>query len=177
MKAIGRMNQFEIAALVQTQLENNGIKVVLSGGAVVAYYSKNIYVSKDLDLVNVHFAKRRDIKKTMEEIGFFEIDRFFKHPESEFYVEFPPGPLSIGSSPVIEIREVEFPMGRLRLLTPSDCIKDRLAAFFHWNDLQSLEQALLVAQHQKINLSEIEEWSNKEGMLEKYQVFVSRIKM
>ena len=27
-------------------------------------------------------------------------------------------------------------------LTPTDAVKDRLAAFFHWSDRQSLEQAL-----------------------------------
>ena len=31
----------------------------------------------------------------------------------------------------------------LKLLSPTDCVKDRLAAYYHWNDRQSLEQAIL----------------------------------
>lgn len=176
MKPIGKMSQFELAAFIQSHLEPRGIRVVLSGGSVVAFYTKNIYVSKDLDLVNVYLAKRREIKKGMEQIGFSEIDRFFKNPESEFFVEFPPGPLSIGSYAVEKIEEITLPTGILKLLTPTDCVKDRLAAYYHWSDLQSLEQALLVALNQDVDLRDIKEWSRKEGMLVKFEVFNSRLK-
>jgi len=176
MKPFWKMSQFELAAFIQSHLESKGIKVVLSGGSVVAFYTKNIYVSKDLDLINIHFAKRNKIRKGMEQIGFSEIDRFFKNPESEFFVEFPPGPLTIGSYSVDEIVEINLPTGRLKLLTSTDCVKDRLAAFYHWGDLQSLEQALLVANNQDVDYKDIEEWSRKEGMVEKFKVFKSRLK-
>jgi hypothetical protein len=60
-------------------------------------------------------------------------------------------------------------------LTPTDCIKDRLAAYYHWNDLQSLEQAVWVAEKNDFDIVSIEEWSQKENMLEKYQIFRKRI--
>lgn len=176
MKPIGKMSQFELAAFIQSHLESMGIRVVLSGGSVVAFYTNNIYVSKDLDLINIHIAKRNEIRKGMEQIGFSEIDRFFKNPESEFFVEFPPGPLSIGSYSVDEIAEITFPTGILKLLTPTDCVKDRLAAYYHWSDLQSLEQALLVAINQDVDFKDIKEWSKKEGMVGKFEVFKSRLK-
>jgi hypothetical protein len=72
-------------------LQEEGIKVVLSGGSAVSFYSSNKYVSKDLDLINTNFAKRRDIKSTMEKIGFREQGRYFIHPDTEYFVEFPDG--------------------------------------------------------------------------------------
>ena len=62
----------------------------------------------------------------------------------------------------------------MKLLTPTDCVKDRLAAFFHWNDYQSLNQALLVAKRQKakVHLKEIEKWAKVEDKLEKLKIFI-----
>jgi hypothetical protein len=89
MKRIKNMNQAELAAYVQSHLEKESIKVVLSGGSAVSFYSSNKYVSKDLDLINASFAKRKDIKAIMEKIGFHEKGRYFVSPETQFLVEFP----------------------------------------------------------------------------------------
>jgi hypothetical protein len=43
----------------------------------------------------------------------------------------------------------------LKVLSPTDCVKDRLCAFYFWNDLQGLEQAVLVAKSQQVDLKEI----------------------
>ena len=53
---------------------------------------------------------------------------------------------------------------------------DRLAAFYHWNDYESLEQALLVARCQDIDLAKVQAWSEKEGMLEKFRLFKRKLK-
>ena len=66
--------------------------------------------------------------------------------------------------------------GKIVLLTPTDSVKDRLASFFHWNDPQALEQALMVAKAQKVNLKEIIRWSEKEGHKDKFEIFSNRIK-
>ena len=175
MKSIAEMSQIEVAAYVYTHLAKKGIKVVLSGGAAVAFYSHNKYVSKDLDFVNMFFAKREKIRNTMAEIGFKELDRHFKHPDSDFFVEFPPGPLSLGNEPVRDISTIQLPTGELRLLSPTDCVKDRLAAYYHWGDLQGLYQAELIAEVNKIDLDEIERWSEKEGMREKFLEIKARL--
>ena len=57
------------------------------------------------------------------------------------------------------------------LLTPDDSVKDRLAAYFYWSDPQALEQALMVAQAEKINIREIRRWSKQEGHEVKYLEF------
>jgi len=72
MKQVKNMSQVELAAYIQDSLQQEGIRVVLSGGSAVSFYSRNKYVSKDLDLINTNFARRRDIKSVMEKIGFRE---------------------------------------------------------------------------------------------------------
>ena len=61
------------------------------------------------------------------------------------------------------------------LLSPTDCVKDRLAAFYHWKDQQSLEQAVLVARTNEIDLGEVERWSRKEKALPQFRTFIGRV--
>ena len=77
----------------------------------------------------------------------------------------------VGDQRVERATHRKTPSGTLRLLTPTDCVKDRLAAFFHWNDRQSLEQAIMVAKAQRINLADIRRWSKGEGHEEKFRIF------
>jgi hypothetical protein len=65
--------------------------------------------------------------------------------------------------------------GRIVMLTPTDSVKDRLAAWYHWKDPQSLEQALLVAASQKVDRAEVRRWSAREGFKEKYRAFEKRL--
>ena len=176
MKPIANMTQPEIGAFVVSHLKKEGIPVVLSGGAVVSIYSHAKYVSKDLDLVDIYIPKKSKIKDAMNEIGFVEQGRYFKHPDSEFFIEFPPGPLSVGAEPIREIIEIKYTTGVLMLISPTECVKDRLSAYYHWNDQQSLEQAVLVAVNQDIDLDEVRRWSGGEGKLAEFDIFLSRMK-
>ena len=121
------MTQGEFGAFVQSQLRENNIEVILSGGAAVAIYSNNTYVSKDLDLINIHGVSRRILRELMVGMGFYEEGRYFRHPDSQFFVEFPPGPLAIGEEPVKQIVEKRLSTGILKVISPTDCVKDRLA--------------------------------------------------
>lgn len=175
MKQIKNMSQVELAAYVQDSLQQEGIKVVLSGGSAVSFYSSEKYVSKDLDLINTNFAKRSKIKSVMEKIGFQEQGRYFVSPETPFFVEFPDGPLSVGEEPVKEISEFELATGTLRVVSPTDCVKDRLCAFYFWNDQQGLAQAVLVTESQDVNLKEVKRWSKAEGKEREYETFKSKL--
>lgn len=145
MKSIPEMTQVELAAFVQSHLQEKGVNVILSGGASVAFYSDNQYISADLDLICTLFTKQRTIEEVMHTLGFVQKGRYFKHPDTKFFVEFPPGPLSVGKEPVQKIEEYELETGTLKIISPTDCVKDRLLGYFHWGDRQSLEQAILVA--------------------------------
>jgi hypothetical protein len=171
MKSIGEMSLGELAAFVCSHLEGRGIRVVLSGGGCVSIYASDRYVSMDLDFIEHLPATRRQLKQVLAEIAFVEENRYFRHPETEFFLEFPAGPLAVGSEPVKAIEELRLGTGTLKLLSPTDCVKDRLAAFYHWNDRQCLQQAVWVARARKIDWAEIERWSRKEGKEEKFRVF------
>jgi len=169
------MSQSELAAYVQDSLQAEGISVVLSGGSAVSFYSSDKYVSKDLDLINMNFARRSRIGAVMERLGFQEQGRHFMNPETQYFVEFPDGPLSVGEEPVKEISEFELSTGTLRVLSPTDCVKDRLCAFYFWNDQQGLAQAVLVAESQDVDLKEIKRWSKTEGKEREYEIFKSKL--
>lgn len=175
MKQIKNMSQLELAAYIQDSLQKEGITVVLSGGSAVAFYSSNKYVSKDLDLINANFAKRSKIRSVMEKIGFQEQGRYFTNPQTQFFIEFPEGPLSVGAEPVREVREFELRTGTLRIVSATDCVKDRLCAFYFWNDQQGLVQAVLVAESQSVDLKEIKRWSKVEGKEREYETFKKRL--
>jgi hypothetical protein len=175
MKQIKNMSQAELAAYIQDSLHKDGIEVVLSGGSAASFYSNNKYVSKDLDLINTNFAKPSKIKAGMEKLGFQEQGRYFVNPETEFFAEFPAGPLSVGEEPVKEISEFKLATGTLRVVSATDCVKDRLCAFYFWNDRQGLAQAVLVAESQNVDLKEIKRWSKREGKESEYETFRQKL--
>lgn len=176
MKEISEMTQAEVAAFVQSHLRKHKIHVTLSGGAAVAIYTVNRYVSADVDLVEDTYVDRKNIRIAMEEIGFREKNRHFIHPDTQHIVEFPSGPLSVGGEPVKHIEEIKYETGILRVISPTDCAKDRLAAYYFWGDQQSLTQAVLVATYNRISVSEIKRWSQAEGKVEEFMMFLKRYK-
>lgn len=104
-----------------------------------------------------------------------EQGRYFVSPETRFLVEFPDGPLSVGEEPVKEISQFKLATGTLRILSPTDCVKDRLCAFYFWGDQQGLVQAVLIAKSQKVDLKEVERWSKREDKEQEYEVFRKKL--
>ncbi len=163
----------ELAAYVCDALEKEGIETVLSGGCCVELYSKGRYTSDDIDLIDRFNGGHRRIKEIMQTLGFeeYKMKRYFVHPDTSLFIEFPRGPLGVGDAPVKEVSSRKTETGTLKLLTPTDCIKDRLAAYYHWDDMQSLDQALWVALENDFDLISIEQWSMKENMEIKFGKF------
>ncbi len=163
MKPVSTMSRLELAAFISSEFHRRRINVVLSGGSCVSIYSGEKYVSMDLDFVNAGFAKHSAMRATMAYLGFSEENRYFRHPDTDLLVEFPSGPLAIGEEPVTQIHEISTSTGVVRLITATDCVKDRLAWYYHDNDRECLEQAVLVAAFNAVDLDEIKRWSAVEG--------------
>ena len=165
----------DLAAIATRKLDEKGIDVILVGGACISIYTKNKYLSYDLDFVS--HASIKEITPVLAGIGFRkESSRHFKRKDCPFFIEFVSPPAAIGNEPIKNKKELKTRYGKIVLLTPTDSVKDRLASFFHWNDPQALEQALMVAKAQKVNLKEIRRWSEKEGHKDKFEIFSNRIK-
>lgn len=160
----------ELAAIVSQTLEQAGIIATLSGGGAVSIYTENRYLSEDLDFVTVALVD--ELKQALETIGFEHVGRprlsVFEHPDTKWYLEFPPAPLSFGGMYVdpSDCQLIDVGLGKLRIITPTQSIMDRLIAAAAWTEPQSLEQALLVAEHQKgkIDWQHLDQWVMAEGI-------------
>ena len=155
----------EISAIVSEALESADVPAVLGGGGAVTHYSENEYMSTDLDFITV--VSNNIIAPIVAELGFLPEGKNFYHPDSEFFLEFPPGPLSFGDKYIdtSQTAILKTKYGSVRIITPTQCVMDRLAWLHHGNDPQAREQAVMVAKRNQIDWNEIFSWSENEGIL------------
>lgn len=167
----------ELWEYVAVHLKKNGIDTVLVGGAVVAIYSDGAYHSGDLDFVRTSmFVTKLD--ETMSELGFKRHGRHFIHPDCKhLFVEFPGGPpLGIGEDNSIKPAEIKIDGTVIKILSPTDCIKDRLASYIHFKAKEGLDQAILVAKAQPFNSESVKKWCKNEGATWAFDDFISALK-
>ncbi|HMW47225.1 MAG TPA: nucleotidyltransferase, partial [Cellvibrionaceae bacterium] len=134
----------ELARIIAEHLQDQGIEVVLVGGLAVEIYTENIYLTKDIDVVNTNYASSRHLNTAMAQLGFAKKGRIYVNPTTDITVEFPTGPLSVGDELITRVTVAQLATGQIPILQVSDIVKDRLAAYFHWRDRQSLVQALAI---------------------------------
>jgi len=160
----------EVAAVVAHALDRAGIAAVLTGGACATLYSKGAYMSADLDFI-LRGGTRKAIDAAMSSVGFARDADRYVHDATPFFVEFPRGPLAIGDD--FNITPVELRIGRARVqaLSATDSCRDRLAAFYHWSDRQSLEAAVEIGLRHRVSVAVIRRWSEREGQAEKFAEF------
>jgi hypothetical protein len=151
------------------------VTAVLTGGACVAVYTDGSYVSKDADFVIQGRTQQSTLDAALAELGFVREGDRYVNPQVPFYIEFPPGPLAIGSD--LNIRPVEVVVANetALALSPTDACRDRLAAFYHWHDRQSLSLAVRVAQHQRVDIDAIRDWSRAEASLDGFDEFLREL--
>lgn len=154
----------QVAAIVSAALEDAHITATLSGGAAVTIFSDNAYQSADLDFVTSE--SNKIIKEIIGKLGFQQSGggRMFEHPDSEWYVEFPSGPLGFGDT-YIDARKIpmlDTKYGPIRIITPTLCVIDRLAAFWYHMDRQTWDQAIEVVKRQDIDWDYVYSWAKSE---------------
>ena len=162
---------------VAIHLKKKGIDTILVGGAVVAIYTKGLYRSGDLDFVLASMFTE-GLEEAMNEIGFKKLDaRRYAHPECKhLLVEFPGGPpLGIGEDYSIKPQEVKIGKTIIKIFSPTDYVKDRLASYIYFKSMEGLNQAVLVAQKQEINFPSIKKWCKGENALWAYDEFTGRL--
>jgi hypothetical protein len=164
-----------VAAVVGAALEERGLRAVLSGGGCASIYTSGVYQSVDLDFVLQGPGTPRQVDEAMASVGFARRGNQYFHPASRYYIEFPPGPLGIGADCRIEPAEIRFGRKRLRLLSPTDSCRDRLAGFYNWNDREGLKVAVRIAARRKVDIEKIRTWSEGEHALPRFQVFLEEL--
>ncbi|MCM2349671.1 MAG: hypothetical protein NDI69_06600 [Bacteriovoracaceae bacterium] len=167
----------ELWEYVAVHLKKRGIDTILVGGSVVSIYSKGAYHSGDLDFVKASMFVTK-LEETMNEIGFKKHGRHYVHPECKhLFVEFPGGPpLGIGEDNTIVPDEVKVKGTVIKILSPTDCVKDRLASYIHFKAPEGLDQAVLVAKNQDVNLSSIKKWCKNERAEWAFEDFLTALK-
>lgn len=165
----------ELAFLVCTALDRHGVTAVLSGGGAATIYAPEAYQSRDLDFILGFWSNLGGASaKPLLELGFTEKRGSYHHPLTPFTVEFPPGPLAIGNEILRDWETLRERDLLLHILSPTDCVRDRLAWFLFGNDYSALEQALAVAFRHQIDMEKIEAWCLAEGEPRKFAIFQSR---
>lgn len=168
----------ELWHYVAWHLEGEGIRSVLVGGAVVAIYTEGLYRSGDLDMVPDDLGRKR-LAGALAKIGFEPTQsRYFKHPLCpHLFLEFPRGPVEIGEQYPVIPAEIVMEGRTLRLLSPTDSVKDRLAGYIHWKSRANFEQALLICRRQngRVDLNAVSEWCVREGGTSAFEELVLRL--
>ena len=164
------------AAAVGAALTRHDIRAVLTGGACASVYTRGQYQSRDMDFIVVRTTTQAQLDTALGSIGFVRKGDRYLHPRLPFYVEFPRGPLAIGDD--YRIRPARRRLGRARvlMLSATDSCRDRLAAFYHWNDRQSLEVAVEIAIAQQVSIAVIRRWSAAEGFRERFEQFLIEVR-
>lgn len=167
----------ELWRYVAVELKKKGIDTILVGGAVVSVYSDGIYKSGDLDFVlGSMFTK--GLPEAMKSLGFIKKSRHYIHPDcSHLYIEFPGTvPLGIGEDYSIVPDEVVVQGTVIKIFSPTDCVKDRLATYVYFNDRDGLDQALLIAGKHPVDYKSIEDWCKAEGQTDCFAEFINLLK-
>ena len=160
-----------VAATVCDALERRGCTAVLTGGACVMIYAEGKYVSHDLDFV-ITGMELAEVETVLAELGFRPSGRVYAHPDLDLVVDIGGRwPLAVGQEILTPPRPRKVAGFRLRMLSPTDCVKDRLAAFYHWEDRQALTQAVLVALARPVDVREVGRWSRAEGREDGFKTF------
>ena len=167
----------ELAAIVSEKFKEHGIDSILVGGACVSIYSQNAYQSYDLDFVTYKDMKK--VAEALNELDFQKNGKYFSRKDCEYFIEFVSPPVSIGNEPIHHFEYHHTPLGTIKMLVPTDSVKDRLASFYHWNDKQSLDQAIAIYKEipEKIDIDEIKRWSERENFPHKFEIFLENLKI
>lgn len=155
----------ELWEYVCSKLKEDGINTVLVGGAVAAIYSKGAYKSGDLDIViNSVIVDDKKVSRAMTALGFSKSGRHWIHPDCRhLYIEFIRPPIAIGDDYKITPLKRIIGENEIMILSPEDCVRDRLSSYVYFKAAECFDQALMVAKEQKINIKPIKDWANSEG--------------
>ena len=175
MKIDARSSLADVAVVVGDALRRAGIRAVLTGGACASLYSGGAYQSMDADFILSGSPALEDLNHALNALGFRRRGDRYVHQRVPFFVEFPRGPLGIGQD--VQIRAVwRVRRGAKTLaLSATDACRDRLAAYYHWRDQQSLAVAVAIALRNRVAFRKIREWSRREGHAEGYQAFLAEV--
>lgn len=160
-----------VAVAVGEALATHGIRAVLTGGACAGIYSGGLYSSQGVDFVLEGRVDLEKLDAVMASLEFSRSGNRYVHPESPIWVEFPRGPLAVGADLNVQPVTLSLSDRTTLALSATDSCRDRLAAFFHGSDRQSLAVAVEIALRNDVDLARIRRWSESEGHVARFSEF------
>jgi len=159
----------DVCFAVASALHAVSIDAVLTGGSAATLYAPEVYTSLDADFVLLRETRAAELAQILAPLGYrpSATRGMFEHPKSKVTVDFPKGPLAVGRDYVHVTATLKRGGDELRILTPTDCVKDRLAHYFFWDDLTALRAAVGVARSthgSDVDLDELVRWSASESL-------------
>jgi hypothetical protein len=155
----------DVAFAVCTALEEAGEHAVLCGGSAATYYAPEAYESDDLDFVLRFGARRSAVDEALAPLGYVRAPGdLYRHPHIIYTLEFPAGPLAIGSE-TVSVHATDRRDGLfLHVYLPTDVVRDRFMHYWAWGDQRALRVALAVAaaRRTQIDATAIEAWADRE---------------
>ncbi|HEY1729555.1 MAG TPA: hypothetical protein VGG22_14345 [Candidatus Baltobacteraceae bacterium] len=141
--------------------------VVLTGGSAAEIYAPGFYTSLDADFVFRKTPRKNALEDALARIGFTKAAStgMFVHAKTSYTLDFPRGPLAVGGDYVTVTQKLKRGDITLQILTSTDCVRDRLAHFYFWDDYTALAAAVAVTQLQGngIDQETIREWTERES--------------
>ena len=178
----GQSTLEDVCFAVAQALEAHGIAAVLTGGSAAALYAPHAYMSSDADFVLDADDPLDVVAIALAVVGFARHgrSRIFLHPRSAFTIDFPKGPLAVGGDYVRQTVTLKRGAATLCILSRTDCIRDRLAHFFHWGDYTALNAAVGVAIESidDVDMDLLNAWTAREGIehVTKFGEFEHRVR-
>ncbi|MBI4212196.1 MAG: hypothetical protein HY540_06115 [Deltaproteobacteria bacterium] len=164
----------QAAAVLREHLLTITNRAILVGSSCAAVYVPSL-ATKNLDFVisKFHIA---EVGKLMKRLGFKARElRSFVCVKGPYEVRFPPPPPLAGDEPIESTVIVSSNQGPLELLTPTDCVRQRLAAWYRLGDEDGFQQAVAVAKKHPIDFDVVKQWSQWEWSTDKYETFVRAV--
>jgi predicted nucleotidyltransferase len=130
----------ELAATVASHLKRHGIEVVVVGGSAITAHVPDVYTSMDIDFAVTTGIDRRKISKALRGLGFNEQGRVYANPATIYVLDFVAN-IYIDQRAITDYVDLRTAAGTFRVYRLEDAIADRVAAFIHWSDSESLDVA------------------------------------
>ena len=171
MKLGPKSTLLEVTVTVARALRKHHVNAVLTGGACASLHAEGLVTSYDVDFVLEGRVPGSLTDQALASTGYARDHDRYVHPTCPFVVEFPAGPVGIGDDD--EVIPVEIVVGEDRILglSATDSCRDRLAAYYHWNDKQGLQAAVAIAARRSVDLNVIAKWSESEGATSSFAEF------
>ena len=165
----------QIAARVREHLVQAGYDPVLTGRACAAVYVGSKVAARALDFVLKEY-EVPELADTMRAIGFNRTGLYtYEGRRCPLDVIFSPPPLAVGDDMVRGVDEIKVRGGAIKLLTPTDCTRQRLSMYYRWGDMDAFEEAVEMALAFDVDMDLIKKWSDWEWCSDRYEEFIEEL--